>query len=94
MFDIAMRQTDESRGEVVKICGWMNSNLQQVSPEQIFNMGTIGQIEEHDLIEPAPESRIEQALVIRCGNRHRIAPKSVEDLKERIDDTFDLAVFL
>ena len=71
----------------------MNSDLAEISSQQVLDCGRAGQVEKDDLIEPAPECWVEQTLMVRRGDGYRVAPESVEDLEKRVDDSLDLAVF-
>src|SRR5271165_3006529 len=71
----------------------VDPDLPKVGPEQALDGGSVWHIEEDDLVKPAPERRVEQALMVCGRDRHRIAAESVQNLQKRIDDALDLAVF-
>lgn len=80
--DFGERGRIDFRGNVI---------MMEVFLDELFPQVCRRRKEVHREIEPAPDGRIEELLVIRCGEQDDVCRKSVKVLKKRCDNALQLA---
>ena len=72
--------------------GLVVTDAREKLPEHRKPAALVWRLEPHDLVETAPQRRVERLLVVGGGDEHTVAAESVHELQDAVDHALELAV--
>jgi hypothetical protein len=87
-----VRESGESGDERIVLERQLMANAPQLGGEDLLQLCWVRLVEKENLVKASPEGAIKEALVVGGGNKNALTAVTVEQLKEGIDHSAELAV--